>query len=1115
MHGRYSIRIVVIAAALIVATVFGVSTSLATYGDTVTFIGQLYDGDGEQAVDAYFDFPDDMVRDGSGVVYVADTYNNVIRSISTGGVVSTFAGTGSAGLVNGTAGNAEFYLPRGIAVDGSGNVYVADSGNNAIRKISGGSVTTLVSAGLSGPLGLHVIGGTLYIADSGNNAIKSVSTGGGSVSTLSTGVSDPRKMTSSADGSLLYVADNGNHRIVSVSTSTGAVTVIAGSTTAGYVEGTGSAARFENVWGIVRDGNTLYVTDHDAFVTDRIRTINLSTGATALFASDQQQQVMIYPGALYIADGYLHALMTGLGTIHRFLLTDSATHALVAGKERFNNRIGTGTGALIGRPLDLTPAPDGTYVYFSENNKIRKFNKQTGEIIQVIGSTVDNYREGSDAHVPPMRFSGPSGITVNSTGTRLYVADRWNNRIRMVNLETSPATATLLSGAGLINTNGTQDNGYQDGVKCDGQLNTGVSGCAYFKNPAGIVIDPSNAYLYVTDTGNNRVRKVRISDGQTSLVAGSGEAGFADGTGGAAKFNKPFGITLDPTGQFLYVADTNNQRIRKIVIATGAVSTLIGTGTNGYLDAAPTSAVLSFPEYVKTDTAGDVYFTEAGSHRIRVLDISANVTKLVAGSGVRGFVNGTASASRFNNLKGMYVDLAQAKLYVADSWNDVIRRVDLTGGAPFTEPAPQVTGVTPKDVNPSWNTGSGLQVKITGKNFRHGAVALFANHAAEQTYVVSSTEVVARLPLSKMSPGVYDVSVKNSDSQQSTLVRGFNLTNTNGTSSSAYYPFIGTTTTSTPETIAVAPGASFFAWPSNIKGGFYVASGNVSGDGKDEIVVGAGNGLGPQVRILNAQGTVLRSFFAYDSTTRTGVRLAVCDTDGDGQQDIVTISGPGAVPLVKVFSGAGTLKSSFSALDGKFKGGAYLACGDVNGDGTSDIVVAAGRGGGAQVTVHLTTGKVIANFFAYAQTFRGGIKVVTADTDGDGKDEIITGPEFGAPHIQTFQIRPNEIKRLNPGWYAFSKDYRGGVSLTGADVDGDGSKEIVVGVGENAQPLVKVLNKSGTIEVKKFYAYATSFLSGVHVSAGDVDGDGIDEVLVLPRGGGGANVRIIEVDKLK
>ncbi len=1108
MLRRYLFFTAVFGAIAIAISIFAVPVGHAAYGDTSTFIGQIYAGDGGQVLDAYFDFPDDMILDASGNFLIADTYNNVVRKVDGSGIVSTMAGTGSTGFINGASGSAEFYQPRALVAAANGDIYVADSANNAVRKISGGIVSTVVSSGLNSPLGLALAGTALYISDSGNNAIKYVSTSGGAVTTLATGVNDPRKLIVSADGSKLYVADNGNHRVVSIALPGGAVTVVAGSGTSGYVEGTGTAAQFQNVWGLVQDGTTLYVTDHDGLVTDRIRTINLNTGTTGLFAFDQYQRTMLYPGALVIKDGYLYAMMTGRGTIQRFLLTDSATTDHFGGVEAFSDTIGT--NALVGRPLDLTLSPDGKYVYFSENNKVRKFDATTGEVLTVLGSITDGYREGTDAYPSPMRFSGPFGITVNSTGTRLYVADRNNNRIRGVLLDATPISSFLVSGAGLTNTTGTQDNGYQEGVKCEGELAQGVSGCAYFKNPAGIVIDPTNTYLYVTDTGNNRVRRVRISDGQTSLIAGSGTAGFADGAGSAAKFNRPFGIAIDSAGKFLYIADSNNHRIRKIDLATNTVSTLIGTGALGYANATPLNSVLSYPEYVDVTSNGNVYFTEAGSQRIRVFDIAANAVKLVAGSGTRGFLNGAASVAKFNNLKGLAVDTQKNKIFVADSWNDLIRAVNITGDIPYTDPAPEVAAVSPKNVNPAWNTGSGLKVQITGKNFRYNATVLFGNFTAEKTWVVSGTAIVAQLPLSKMSPGIYDVTVREADGQEATLEKGFNLTQTNNALSTTYFAYAG----KKQANIAVAPGSSFFAFSSTLRGGFNVTSGNVAGDSKSEIIVGTGNGMNPEIRVFTNGGKLLSAFAPYSPSIKSGVRLYVCDVNGDGAKDIVTVPGPGAAPLVKVFSGEGKLESSFSALDGKFKGGAFLACGDVNGDGVSDIVVSAGKGGGPHVTAHSSSGKIIANFFAYDKNFRGGIRVATADIDGDGKEEIITGPDNGAPHIQTFQFRSGIVKRLNPGWFVFSRDYRGGVSVAGADVDGDGSKEIIVGVGDNATPLVKVLNKSGTL-VKQFYAFATTFLGGVNIGGGDVDGDGLDEVLVLPRSGGGPNLRIINVEQLK
>lgn len=1105
----------IVAVASLGVLLFGIHASRATFGDVTTLVGELYSGDGGQAVNAYFDFPEGMTTDTSGNFYLADTYNNVIRKIATNGIVSTFAGTGSTGLTNGSTSAAEFNLPREVAFDSAGNMYVADSGNNVIRKISGGTVSTLVSSGLINPQGLIVYGSTLYIADSGNNAIKTVSTSGGSVSTLTTNVSDPRKMVISVNGDQLYVADNGNHRVVSVSTSGGSVSVIAGSGVEGYEEGTGTSAMFENVWGLALDGNTLYVTDHDGFVTDRIRKINLTTKATSLFASDQYQQIIIYPGSLVVKDGYLYVLMTGLGSIHRFAVTDSDTEELFAGKERFHNVVGT--HALIGRPKDLIPDPNSDFVYYSENNKIRKFDKNTGKVVHVIGDTVDNYREGTDYGSLPMRFSNPQSFTINSTGTRIYVADRWNNRIRGVNLEDSPVSAYLVSGAGLINTNGTQDNGYQEGTKCADRLTTGFTGCSYFKNPAGIVIHPNNAYLYVSDTGNNRIRKVRISDGQTWLVAGSGDAGFSDGVGARAQFNRPFGLAIDAAGEFLYVADSYNHRIRKIELATNNVTTIIGTGVNGYLDAQPGNAVLSIPEYVRVTASGDIYFTEGGSNRIRMLDVSAGVTKLIAGSGERGLINGAAATAEFASLKGFYVDEANEKLYVADSWNDVIRLVDITGEVPFTEPAPVVYTVSPTEVNPLWDEGFGLHVLVTGANFRYGAEAYFGDHQSEKVYVQSATQLSVRIPVGAMSAGWYDVTVRNSDAQEATLEHAFNLTEYDGSVVEAYYEYSDKNpeTITIPYTIDVAPGNSLFAFDESIRGGFIPQTGDVLGDSKEEIIVGTSDGLAPQVVVMDQEGNILSTFFAYFDFLRSGVRPTACDLKGDGKKEIVMAPGPGGAPHIRIFDGSGNeVLPSFFALDGKFKGGAYVACDDVNGDGEDEIIVTAGRGGGAQVTVHEANGRIIANFFAYDRNFRNGIKVTTADIDGDGQAEILTGPEFGSPHIQAFQLRPGEVKQLNPGFYAFDPHYKGGVDVAGADIDGDGSEEILVSVGIDAEPLVRVFNKSGTVIITEFYAFATNFLSGVNITGGDVDGDGIDEVMAAPRGGGGPNVRVIEVDQL-
>ncbi|MBU0598501.1 hypothetical protein KKF61_05965 [Patescibacteria group bacterium] len=1101
---------------------FGASEAHATYGDVTTFAGSVIGGDGVDKLATFLDFPDDIAIDSSGNFYVADTFNNAIRKISTSGIVTTYAGTGSYGDTDGVATSAEFALPRGIATGSDGTVYVADTGNNKIKKITAsGTVSTIVSSGLSSPYGLRAYGSTLYISDSGNNAIKSVATSGGTVTTITSSLSDPRRLDVSSDGSLLYVADNGNHRVVSINTSNGSISVLAGSGTSGYVEGTGTSAQFENVWGVDLEGDYLYITDHDNWTIDRIRKINVSTGVTSLIYQDTRQNELIYPSAAVVKDGYVYTVNAGLGTIHKFNINDGTDNSLFAGSDRFGNKNGTLSASLFGRPYDITLTQDGKYLFVADNNKIRQIDISTGAVTHVIGSSVDNYRgEGTDYDTLPIRFSTIQSIAVNSTGTRLYVVDRWNNRIRGVNLSTTPISTFLVSGAGLINTRGTDDNGYQEGTRCSQTIQTtGVSGCSYFRAPSGIVIDSTNTYLYISDTGNNRIRKVRISDGQTWLIAGSGAAGYLNGAGAAAKFNRPFGLTIDLTDSNLYVADTNNHVIRRIDLASNTVSTVVGNGTAGYREAIGTDAVLSYPEYVKMGADGVLYFSDTGSQRVRQVDLSTLLTKLVAGAGTRGYTNGSQSTAEFNNIKGLVPDVANSVLYLADSWNDVIRRIDITGVAPHSDPAPTATGVSPREVNPAWDKGSGLHVQVTGTNFRHGLKTYLADYQAEITYVQTGTSLSVRLPLSSMSPGWYDVTVVNLDDQKATIERALGITNSDGVIPDVYHEYSNKTaetiTDSSSAGPPVAEGTSFFAYSSTLRGGYHTGAGNILGGNDEEIIIGSGEGMAPQVRIFDSAGNLKSQFFAYDSTLRNGVVVSACDVDGDGLEEVITAQGRGGWPIIKIFDGYGNIvNEGFNALDGKFMGGLNLSCGDTNDDGVSEIVVAARQGGGPHVMVYNINGRVLTNFMAYDPDFRGGINVSTLDMDGDDRDEIVTGPQFGAPHVQIFQIRPNELKRLSPGFYAFGRDFRGGVSVAGVDTDGDGIKELIVGVGENTQPLVKTYNIEEEL-LKEFYVYTTTFLGGVNLAGGDVDGDGADELLTVPRSGGGPNVRVINVDEIE
>lgn len=171
---------------------------------------------------------------------------------------------------------------------------------------------------------------------------------------------------------------------------------------------------------------------------------------------------------------------------------------------------------------------------------------------------------------------------------------------------------------------------------------------------------------------------------------------------------------------------------------------------------------------------------------------------------------------------------------------------------------------------------------------------------------------------------------------------------------------------------------TFFAFDKKFKGGVYVAAGDINGDKKAEIIVGAGENGGPQVRVFNKNGKLKRAFFAGNSKDRFGVRVAAIDTNGDKKSEILASSGYGDKPWVRLFSQFGKKRSDFYAFGESFKGGVYVAGGDINGDGKEEIVASAGLGGGPQVRVFSFDGKkIFASFFVFDNKFKGGVRVAS------------------------------------------------------------------------------------------------------------------------------------------
>ena len=282
-------------------------------------------------------------------------------------------------------------------------------------------------------------------------------------------------------------------------------------------------------------------------------------------------------------------------------------------------------------------------------SKVQSENQPLAD--QVAVTTLAGSTAGSaDGTGGAAQFYGPFGVAVDSSGT-VYSADYRNNRIRKI---TPAGVVTTLAGSG---TAGSAD---------------GTGGSAQFYGPFGVAVDSSGT-VYVGDRSNHRIRKITPA-GVVTTLAGSGVAGFADGTGAGAQFNSPSGMAVDSSGT-VYVADFGNSRIRKITPA-GVVTTLAGS-TAGFADGTGAAAQFKLPDDVAVDFTGTVYVADTYNSSIRKITTAGVVTTL-AGSGGSGFADGTGSAAKFNHPEGVDVD-PTGTVYVGDTANNRIRQITPAG----------------------------------------------------------------------------------------------------------------------------------------------------------------------------------------------------------------------------------------------------------------------------------------------------------------------------------------------------------------------------------------------------------------------------------------------------
>ena len=612
-----------------------------------TFAGRPAFVDGGPAVEAELYNPAGVAVDGAGNLYIADASNNGIRKVDSTGTITTIAGTGELGFSGdgGPAVEAELYDPAGVAVDSAGNLYIADSGNQRIRKIdSTGTITTIAG---TGELGFSGDGGPAVEAE----------------------LRSPRGVAVDSAGNL-YIADSRNRRIRKVD-STGTITTIAGTGEFGFSGDGGPAveAELHSPHSVAVDSaGNVYITDSS---DRRIRKVD-STGTITTIAGTGEFGFSGDGGPAVEAELYdpLGVAVDSAGNVYiadyrnrRIRKVDSTgTITTIAGTGEFgfSGDGGPAVEAELRSPYGVAVDSAGNvYIADVSDQRIRKVDS-TGTITTIAG-TGECCFSGDGGPAVEAELRNPYGVAVDSAGN-LYIADSGNQRIRKID---STGTITTIAGTGECCFVSTDDGG--------------PAAAARLAFPYGVAVD-SAGNLYIADSSNDRIRKVD-STGTITTIAGTGELGFSGDGGPAveAELYYPYGVAVDSAGN-LYIADSGNQRIRK-VDSTGTITTIAGTGRSGFSgDGGPAvEAELRTPRSVAVDSAGNVYIADVRDRRIRKVDSTGTITT-IAGTGRSGFSGdgGPAVEAELRSPDGVAVDSA-GNVYIADSRTQRIRKIDSTG----------------------------------------------------------------------------------------------------------------------------------------------------------------------------------------------------------------------------------------------------------------------------------------------------------------------------------------------------------------------------------------------------------------------------------------------------
>ena len=605
---------------VVVSNTVGSVTS-ATAGLTVNAgVAELSLLAGTSSGSGYFDGPSASARFGSpyavafdatGNAYVSDVGNRIIRKIDAAGLVSTLAGSpGLFGQQDGAPGTARFSLPRGLTVDASGVVYVADWGNGAIRRIS--------------PAGI--------------------------VSTMPTLNGSDAPTSVAMDGVDLLITDNGNQTINRL-TPAGVVTTVVGQVgTAGTTDGMGAGASLTSPWAIVAAGAGRFIVLERSNPA-RIRLLqgaSVTTLATFPGVSMAEGLAVDAAGNVYVTSAMTHA-------VYRW---DQATGVItvVAGSAGNSGSVNAaGAQARFTRPRGLAFRSPGELVIADTGNRsLRTLSLATQTVTTFGGSQrVPGLINGNGAVA---RFNSPTAIRADVDGN-LLVVEFDNRAIRRVdaagNVSTLRASGTEMSGLGIESTGsvlvGRPDisiverilpSGVTEvfaGVPNQSGTADGPRATAQFGTPLSVAID-STGGVYVGD-GDGTIRFISASGTVSTFSGLAGDFTVVDGPRLSARFVYPYEIALDGLGN-IYILDSASHAVRKIDTA-GTVSILAGSHTDaGYVDGPAMSARFNAPIGLAIDASNTVYVAESSNHTIRKITPSGIVSTVVGSPGVGTFQYG-------------------------------------------------------------------------------------------------------------------------------------------------------------------------------------------------------------------------------------------------------------------------------------------------------------------------------------------------------------------------------------------------------------------------------------------------------------------------------------------